>query len=230
MGILARPQKMLRELKLPKKFSVFELGDQMLDWEGQRQSARAFYESLGCGRYECVDGNGRGTVVADLNRSLNSWEWYVSQEFDLVTDFGTGEHVFDQRQVWETVHDLTRPGGYIAFDRPMAGYPGHCFYLMQPNTIAALAHANDYEIVSFEHGRTVRGDLVRGVMRKTTDEAFCVPQQGRYFKDLLPILTEDETERGPDWKNQNVRQHSVYAQRDGRAAYYVEGDAEKLAP
>jgi hypothetical protein len=177
MGILAEPAQMVMGLMLGNGFSVCELGDQYVTYVSPRVLAPHFYKSLGCAKYVSIDANGRGTITADLNRPINGLG-----QFDLVTDFGTGEHVFNQAQVWKTVHDLTKPKGYIAFDRPMQGYEGHCFYNTHECLFRDLAAANEYEVVNLERGTTKRGELMRGVFRKVRDVKFRMPYQGRYRK------------------------------------------------
>ena|SRR5688572_18562439 len=182
MGILAEPLDFIRQLALPKGFSVCELGDQYVTSVTPHYLARKFYEELGCGRYESVDGNGRGTKLADLNT------WRPLQEgfgkFDLVTDFGTGEHIFDQAWVFKTWHDLCEVGGCIVFDRPTAGYDTHCFYLIKEELIRDLAAANRYKVVRLEFRDTARGRLIRGVLHRRKKGQFVIPQQGRYKKSL----------------------------------------------
>ena len=185
MGILKEPVEFVEALKLPKGFSVCELGDQWVTYGTPHVLASDWYKRIGCGRYESIDGNDRGTWTHDLNRKLPA----AVAPFDLVTDFGTGEHIFDQAQVWRTIHLLTKPGGYIAFDRPTAGYPGHCFYLINEGLIRDIAAANDYAILRLEPRKTSRGELIRGVFKKTgTATKFQVPQQGRYRSILGAIL------------------------------------------
>lgn len=191
MGILGGPLEYLRQTiaRLPQGFSVCELGDQWIT-HGEHRLARSFYEELGCGRYESVDGNGRGTITADLNRPLVPWPG----EFDLVTDFGTGEHIFDQRQVFKTLHDLTKVGGFIVFDRPTQGYPEHCYWNANECVWRDVARANDYEVVSISRSSASRGELLRGVFLRKSDGKFRVPQQGRYRKLLRPITGETAKE------------------------------------
>lgn len=181
MGILAEPAQFVRDLDLPKGFSVCELGDQWVTYTQPHILASEFYAELGCGRYVSIDGNGRGTVTADLNRKLGAVRL---GQFDLVTDFGTGEHVFNQAQVWRTVHELTRAGGFIVFDRPSQGYETHCFYLTNETLFRDLAAVNGYSVLKLEHAQTKRGRLIRGVFRKGPEAAFSNPQQGRYQKAL----------------------------------------------
>jgi hypothetical protein len=181
MGILKEPAAFVACLNLPQGFSVCELGNQMMSG-AVATPAEPFYRNLGCTRYVSVDGNGRGTVTADLNLSLDRFKLGT---FDLVTDFGTGEHIFDQAQVWRSIHDLTTPCGYIVIDRPTEGYSKHCFYLVTHALLQDIAAANDYRIVLMKTVETPRGALVRGIFQAPKDmKAFCVPQQGRYQTSL----------------------------------------------
>jgi len=183
MGVQKEMAAFVATLPLQKGFSVCELGDQgMCGGPTKTALAKDWYLGMGCGRYVSIDGNGRGTMTADLNRPLK----FVAERFDLVTDFGTGEHIFDQAQVWRTMHDLTKPGGFIAFDRPAQGYQKHCFYLTNECLLRDLAAANDYEVLWLERQPMPRGELLRGVyQRPPTDDAFVVPQQGRYRASLV---------------------------------------------
>ena len=205
MGILAEPQQFIRALNLPRGFAVCELGDQYItENPGENYPASRFYKGLGCGKYVAIDGNGRGTITADLNLPLSNVG--LTRAFDLVTNFGTGEHVFNQAQVWITIHELTKLGGFIAFDRPIAGYVGHCFYTIQWCLLTALAHVNGYKVIRMEMRETTRGQLARGVFqRPEVKRPFVIPQQGRYYNDLHPIMSDVQKRVGPDHKNKTLR-------------------------
>lgn len=190
MGILSRPLAFILKLPLPAAFSVCELGDQYIT-EGDymkgeaRRLSRDFYQNeMRCGRYESIDGNGRGTFTADLNVPLPK----NFGQFDLVTDFGTGEHVFNQWQVFKTIHYLTKMGGFIVWDRPTQGYSEHCYFNANECLYRDLAAANDYRLHRLEFKDMPRGKLIRGVFQRTTKGKFVVPQQGRYHKILRPIM------------------------------------------
>lgn len=199
MGILGGPLQFLKELPLQPGFSVCELGDQYITHGTPHRLAREFYEQdLGCSRYESVDGNARGTLTADLNRPLVSWDFGLHRghfynyenwfgRFDLVTDFGTGEHIFDQAQVWRTIHDLCKAPGFIVFDRPISGYAVHGFYSINECLLRDLAAANEYEVQKLHWSKTSRGKLMRGVFKKVNAVPFANPQQGRYEKILRPL-------------------------------------------
>lgn len=192
MGILRDPENFVRELveggRLPKAFSVLEFGDQIVTWCDPHIPAKQLYQSLGCGPYYSVDGNGRASVLFDLNRKGDRlFRMLGKMAFDLVTDFGTGEHIFDQGQFFRTVHLMTKVGGFMVFDRPSQGYESHCFWRIDESAYADIARANSYEIIRVERSATMRGELVRGVMQKTKPDKFRPPNQLRYKKLLRPI-------------------------------------------
>lgn len=185
MGLYQSMADDIAQLPLPQGFTVIELGSQMLVWTTPKRPARTFYQELGCSRYESIDGNGEGTIVHDLNLPPNG-TWHLTP-YDLVTDFGTGEHIFNQAQVWTTVHNLTKVGGYIGVIRPAQGYPGHCFYRTDPCLFLDIAKANSYEIVKMTDVPTTRGTNVLVFYRRTRKNDFVTPQQGRYQSSLKRI-------------------------------------------
>jgi hypothetical protein len=195
MGIGPEPAALLRSLKLPKGFTVVELGSQIFhqgtrsingkanpDW--WRKPARELYESLGCSRYESIDANGHGTLLADLNLPVTPADFGPeigeAGGFDLTTDFGTGEHIWDIAQVWRTMHALTKPGGYIVFDKPSQGYEFHGFWGHNITVLKDIARANRYEVLHLAPVLTRRGMCYRGVYRKRDDAVFIPPSQGKY--------------------------------------------------
>ena len=189
MGILSHPARLVEALvakHLESGFTVCELGNQFYHGPQGEMLAQSWYERLGCGRYVSIDGNGHATVMADLNRPLNLDDIGT---FDVVTDFGTGEHIFNQAQVWETLHDLCAAGGFIIFDRPKAGWNEHCFYNIHETLVRNLAEANEYDIVHLEtHGIEGYGELLFGILKpRTKGFPFRYPQQGKY-KDRLQDL------------------------------------------
>lgn len=180
MGILAEPMKYVRDLKLPKGFRVIEMGDQYITASLPKRLAKDWYTENGCGLYVSIDANGRGDHTYDLNLPLPASIKHGT--YDLVTDFGTGEHVFNQHQFWKSLHHLTKLEGHIVFDKPAQGYHGHCFYNYHETFFMDLAHANKYVVRRLERKTMPRGELIRGVFQKRSDGKFHMPYQGRYRK------------------------------------------------
>ena len=57
--------------------------------------------------------------------------------------------IFNQFNVFKTIHDLTKPGGFIFHQLPGQGYYDHGFYNYQPTFFFDLAEANDYSMIGF---------------------------------------------------------------------------------
>ena len=67
--------------------------------------------------------------------------------FDLVANFGTTEHVFNQFLVMSTIHYAARPGGFIIHFLPTSGFLYHCLFSYNPKLFLLLAQANKYRII-----------------------------------------------------------------------------------
>src|SRR5579862_8621009 len=112
--------------------------------------AKKFYEYLGAGEYTCIDFNGEhDSLVFDLNRNLRR-EYKFNRTFDLVTNFGTSEHCFNQFEVFRNIHELCAAGGIMLHTNPGQGWGRHCFYRYDANFFDDLAAANNYEVIYLE--------------------------------------------------------------------------------
>jgi hypothetical protein len=230
MGIRPSMQKqMLRHLTLVGA-AICELGDQFCGSANGRIVARDWYGQQDVAQYTSIDANGlNGALVWDLNRPLVEYDGVIGiplyelagakshlrtiaelrGKFDIVTDFGTGEHIWNQDQVWRTLHELCKANGYIVFDRPTQGYGGHCFYLLDRSVIAAFCHANNYTPIWIGRALTTRGELLRGILHKRGNGPFVTPQQGRYFKHISEIIGKQAAAHGPDYRSQELIQHAL---------------------
>lgn len=140
--------------------TVCELGNQTLKNAKQRRSiykrlglkgvepasVREWYLSMGFSNYTAIDVNQeRDAVAMDLNLNLYT-DYDYDEQFDLVTNNGTGEHVFNQRSLFENTHNLTRRGGCMIHCLPCYRWIDHGFYNYNPNLFTALATANNYRV------------------------------------------------------------------------------------
>jgi len=91
------------------------------------------------------------TTLFDLNIHSPGDDLY--EKFDLVTNFGTTEHVINQYLSMKTMHELTKPGGLIYHDLPMAGYHNHGYFSYNPLLFRHLAEANGYTIIMQYYSR-----------------------------------------------------------------------------
>jgi len=155
----------------------------------------------------------------DLNLNL-AQEYGFNKQYDLVTDIGVSEHLFDQAMFFKNAHQLTKVGGLMLFVLPFLGYTNHGFVNYQPCLIEDLVCANSYKLMQFyvaERSHLLfdlksevwpktfsslftcvmseggKGNLLLvAVVRKDYDQEFTLPVQGRYLDD---VQTEQLKER-----------------------------------
>lgn len=143
--------------------SVVELGNQTVnldgfggvpkDWDGQ-SAERVYRELLKFDEYRCVDTNGSHSAIKyDINNYCRDVKFNpakvpseLRQQYDLVTDNGTGEHIFDQKCVFTLMHDLCKVGGLMVHVLPFLNWINHGFYCFQPLAFRDIAYANGYVI------------------------------------------------------------------------------------
>lgn len=168
------------------------------------------YRLLGFQDYRCVDADGRyDAFVWDLNLPVPAEQ---RGRWDLITNHGTLEHVFNVYQGFKNLHDLAHPGSLILHLMPFQGHEDHGFFNFQPVLFDDLAAENKYEIVDraaiiyrvSDNAETARivpyerdryrslyfedkeaESLYAVVLRKTVDAEFRVPFQGIYGSTCL---------------------------------------------
>ncbi|MCE2949586.1 MAG: methyltransferase domain-containing protein [bacterium] len=132
------------------------------------------------------------TRLFDLN--VESPGADLAGQFDLVTNYGTTEHVVNQYLSMKTMHELARPGGLIHHDLPMAGYHDHGYFCYNPRFFVELAESNGYEVAFEAYSRSATATPAPGILvrhgfperayhdagiefalRKVSDAAFRLP-------------------------------------------------------
>jgi len=109
-------------------------------------STADYYRALGFASYRTIDVNARyNSLVMDLNRDLAA-HYGFRETFDLVTNNGTGEHVFNQSAVFSNAHALCDVGGVMLHVLPFVNYLNHGFFAYNPILFHDLAAANHYEV------------------------------------------------------------------------------------
>ncbi|MBI5124233.1 MAG: hypothetical protein HZA72_02310 [Candidatus Omnitrophica bacterium] len=172
-----------------------------------RCSAKPFYAMLGAEKYSCIDlDTGLGAIPIDLNFPLEDKSLY--NQYDLVTDYGMNEHVFNTAEAYRTMHRLCKQYGIIVIEQFV--YHGNGYYGYEPSFFEGIAAANNYKIFfsSYVIGITKRAsagslnqfhipfssDLLDAldwskvseigisyVMQKQTDSDFRYPYEGQYL-------------------------------------------------
>ena len=135
--------------------SIADLGPQDLspdlgDWEPDRTAglvdSRDLYSKWGLKDYIAFDLFDSRAEIVDLSIDLKRTDCW-----DIVTNFGTSEHVFNQFAFMKNCHDLTKPGGISLHALPVASGMDHGFFNYHPTFFRSLAIANNYEILDFRY-------------------------------------------------------------------------------
>ena len=186
---------------LPEKPTVIEFGSQTLgfkikDWPDVA-TVPGFYRQLGFEKYDAIDLDGNGTIKADLNGLVFRDH---KEKYDLVTNNGTGEHIFDAAGIFLNAHEFCKVGGVMLHVLPWINWRNHGFYNFNPILFADMAKVNQYEILMIyagdRDGNIIFSDIpdqeikkpeptdkniaLVVAMKKTKDEGFKAPMQGKY--------------------------------------------------
>lgn len=125
------------------------------------RSGRDLHEMIGLS-FACIDTSGEfDSIVVDLNFEPLPADHVAA--YDLVTNHGTTEHIFNQAHAFNVIHDLTRKGGLMMHALPYTGYTVHGFFNYTPKLFWALAEANGYDIIDL----TGRGEWLPTVHYRT---------------------------------------------------------------
>lgn len=163
--------------------------------------AKLVYETLlDCRRVVSIDFHGTPAArPLDLNQPID-----LGEQFDVVFNPGTAEHVFDVCRFFRTVHEATRPSGVMVHHVPFRGWLEHGFYNFNPTFFWDLAGANGYTVMmlactepdpirvvplaSRAHIRELKlgpDTMLAAILRKPEVETpFRVPMQGGFAATL----------------------------------------------
>ncbi|GAB4489401.1 MAG: hypothetical protein OHK006_20980 [Thermodesulfovibrionales bacterium] len=120
-----------------------ELGNQIIREENL--SAKQYYTRLGV-NHTSIDLNGRdGALAINLDYPISS---DLTDRFDVVTDYGTLEHVNNQYQAFQNIHRLCKANGIMLHVLPLSGHwEGHCRYYYDQNFALRFAEAAGYRLI-----------------------------------------------------------------------------------
>jgi len=163
-GILRAPLSLLdlgpQDVQAPRSYiaevarrhldsaAAFQVEEGVFDGTTPRADGQAaFYRMFGANRYASVDLNDkRATFSLDLNAPVPDIGTY-----DVITNFGTVEHVFDIGEAFRSIHRLLKPEGVSLHCMPAFAFIDHGFYNVHPSFFLELAKANAYEVVDFSY-------------------------------------------------------------------------------
>jgi hypothetical protein len=135
-----------------------------------------------------MNGENQSDVV---NLSFPIEEKYKNS-YDLVTNFGTTEHVQNQYICWKNIFDITKLGGLVINEIPKKeNWPGHCKFYFDESTFEVMK--KDFEIVEVKDIEYERnGALIFCVLRKTHDKEFLTTSDELLEKILIIDSFDDK--------------------------------------
>lgn len=111
-----------------------------------------------------------GAVGLDLGKPI---PFVFVNQFDVVTNYGTVEHVKEQYQVFKNIHDMCKSDGLMIHVFPEE-YKDHCRFYYSEEFINNLSRVSGYEIIDITVMNLVRPKrkLIFSGLRKSTAEDF----------------------------------------------------------
>jgi hypothetical protein len=161
---------------------MMELGDQQMYCHHnipEGSAAKSWFERMGA-KHTSIDTNGQlGAIALDLSVPINRPEW--DGQFDVVTDFGTSEHVGTTIEALyncrANCHRWCRQGGLLYFMNPKTGHwPKHGFHYFTMAHYHKLAEACGYLVLEISEnpslGNYRDGWQVHAAFQKMTSTPF----------------------------------------------------------
>ena len=157
--------------------------------------AKLFYRAIfDYEEYKALDLQG---TKQSINFDLNN-EYRDVKRYDVVTNIGTSEHIFNQLAVFKTIHNLVTTEGIIIHQLPGQGYYDHGFYNYQPTFFFDLAQANNYLIVGFWMYDNNKRELINVHKRENYVKLFKKENHPTYYDNI--VIYKSPSEKKEEFK------------------------------
>ncbi len=151
--------------------------------------AKLFFKAcLNYRKYTAIDFHGTPEArKIDLNYPVA-----LGEQFDILVNAGTAEHVFDVGQFFRTAHDLTRPGGLMIHVMPFRGWLEHGFYSFNSTFYRDLASANGYTMLIHAYAELTPPRLIELTRREQIMDLAANGQMGKN-STLYAVMRKGDT-------------------------------------
>jgi hypothetical protein len=131
--------------RLPEAKPTYIVHGQTEHLDAAAPLARDLWTWLGF-EYASIDIDGSpGSIPLDLN--YDQVPEIALGKYQLVTNFGTTEHVANQLNAFKVIHDLTALGGIMIHHLPIQGMFNHGLVNYNPKFFWMLARSNGYKFI-----------------------------------------------------------------------------------
>ena len=134
--------------------------------------------------------DGYRTKIFDLNR--RALEQALHGTFDTVINCGTTEHVLNQINAFNVIHDATKVGGYMIHELPSLGYVDHGYVRYTPQFFFDLAAYNGYDIVLFEYQGPLEGKNIYSALKSYAQHFASVSKAIRSAPEQLASVSPSD--------------------------------------
>lgn len=176
-------EETIRENKIGS-LRMVELGNQFM--KGMHietgRIAKDYFISKGFD-HTSIDKNGKdGALPISLNKEI--FNTTLIKSFDILTNFGTTEHVTNQYICWKNIHNLVKQNGLFVHLVPLTkNWKGHGYYKYTTDFFYKLSKECNYEILKHFIRKDLPGkDMICCSMIKLQDNVF-VPEEN-FFKPI----------------------------------------------
>lgn len=128
---------------LEKSQNILELGAQEYIMNGKKIK---YFKNLFNYPITTVDITGENnSMKVNLAEPV---EEIMKEKYDVITNFGTSEHVSNQYECWKNIHFICKVGGYVISEIPeKKSWKNHCKYYVDKSFFESLA--KDFDIVEY---------------------------------------------------------------------------------
>jgi hypothetical protein len=154
-----------------------------------------FWEWLGCTYMAADVDTAPHTIRLDLN--FDDVPDQHKGKYQLVTNFGTTEHVANQNQAMKIMHDLTEVGGVMVHNVPTQGYSNHGMFNYNPKFFWLLSRSCLYRFLDMRVtwdvvSTPISSDIADEVAKYDPVNAEQIRQQRAVDAGLIVVLQKIE--------------------------------------
>lgn len=187
---------------LPEKKNIIELGNQHLRYDNplmvpflaehgikdKPRASKQFFSRIGY-NHVSIDTNGQdGALKENLSKPIKNKD--LVGKFDVLTNYGTSEHVGNQYECFNNIHNLCAEESVMAHIVPHVGHwPGHCPIRYTPEFFEELGKACGYTILYSETQGNPKGKCLNVCTswKKEKDSKFVSKEK---FEEIIKLHTK----------------------------------------
>lgn len=167
-----------------KSFKMVELGNQFIKGVTLETGkiAKDYFVSKGFD-HTSLDINGKnGAIKVNLNIEIKDVN--LIKSFDVLTNFGTAEHVTKQYICWKNIHNLVKQGGLFVHLVPLTkNWKSHGYYKYTIEFFNKMAFSCNYKILKcFIRNGLPKNNMICCSMIKLEDNDFI--SENNFFQPI----------------------------------------------